>query len=102
MRNVAILVATALTLSGCDRVQPGDQSAYLILRDEAGGTHEFLLMEKISLQDCAALILDEVSAYASEGYYFWTNADRTYGGFKAGNDDWSRHQIVGSVCRTQP
>lgn len=102
MRNIAALVAAALTLFGCDRVQPGEQSAYLILQDEAGSNHKFLLMEKISVKDCAALILDEVSAYEEKSYQFWANADLTYGGFKAGNEDWSRYTIVGSICRAEP
>ncbi len=73
----------------------GPYKSYLILQDDRGVIFDFYLGGYNTLQGCAQLIEYETGELKS-GKYFWTNAQKDYGGFE--RDGWIKHEVIGSKC----
>lgn len=81
----------------------GDIQAHLVLQSENGEITYFSLGNRKTFQTCADMALVEFEGTNLKTDAFWVNPEYTYGGVRAGNDDWIPYRKIGFVCsRPEP
>ena len=76
----------------------GDIQAYLILQSREGEVRHFSLGNRNGFHECADMALVEFENTNIKTQAFWANPEFTYGGVRAGNEDWVPYRKIGFSC----